>query len=142
MLFIVSEMKTKTRIFLGISISIFGAIACFSFLEFYSEYILKARDSEAKTNLSSYAMAQDAFFKEYQRYSKDTESIGYSQEGNLRGRLYISRESLPAEVVRLISLDQEPFVDQNAFRVLYVMGSGSEIRVFSIDQNKVVSRLK
>lgn len=135
-------MKTQTRILLGLSALIFGAVACYGVLEFSSDYILRARDSEAKTVLSSYATAQRAFFTEYQRYSNDAQAIGYSPEGKLRGKLYTYREELPSKVVSLISRDQEPFINQDGFRVLYVMDQDDEIRIFSIDQNKVVSRLK
>lgn len=135
-------MKKQTRVLLGLCILIFGAVAGYSFLQFFSESILRARDSEAKTILSSYVSAQDAFFTEYHSYSKKPEAIGYSPEGKLRGKLYTSRDELPAEVSRLIYQNQEPYIDQNSFRVLYVMGEGSDIRIFSVDQKKVFSRLR
>jgi hypothetical protein len=135
-------MKKQTRVLVGLCILVFGAIACYSFLQFFSEYILRARDSEAKTVLSSYVAAQNAFFTEYHSYSKQAEAIGYSAEGKLSGKLYTSRDDLPAEVSRLIYQSQEPYIAQDSFRVLYVMGEGSDIRIFSVDQKKVFSRLR
>lgn len=44
----------------------------------------KARQSEAKTQLSSLYTAQKAFFAEYTAYDSRFQATGYSPEGNLR----------------------------------------------------------
>lgn len=68
---------------LMVVVAIIGILAAIA-IPSVGKYMAKARQTEAKTNLSSVYTAEKAFFAEYNSYSARFESIGYSPEGQLR----------------------------------------------------------
>lgn len=135
-------MKKQTRIIFGLCALIAGAVACFVVLENIGPYMAKARASEAKTMLSSWASAQNAFYAEYKEYTGDSSKIGFLPEGNLRGKLYTSERELPEEIAQRLPQDIRPFVAKDSYLVIYVMDDGTAKRVFSINQNKAIRQLE
>src|SRR5882672_11361809 len=64
-------------------IGILAAVAVPNFQKFQA----KARQSEAKSQLSALYSAEKAFFAEWNMYFEDFRDIGYAPEGNLRYRV-------------------------------------------------------
>lgn len=64
-------------------IGILSAVAIPNFQKFQA----KARQSEAKTNLSAIYTAEKAFFAEWTQYFADFRDIGYTPEGEFRYRI-------------------------------------------------------
>lgn len=68
---------------LMVVVAIIGVLASIA-VPAVNKYIAKARQSEAKTNLSSLYTSEKAFYAEYTTYDSRFEAIGYSPEGQLR----------------------------------------------------------
>lgn len=64
-------------------VAIIGILASLA-IPSIGKYMAKARQSEAKTQLSSLYTAEKAFFAEYTAYDARFAAIGYSPEGKLR----------------------------------------------------------
>lgn len=71
---------------LMVVVAIIGVLASIAVPK-VSKYIAKARQSEAKTQLSSLYTSEKAFFAEYTAYHGMFGAIGYSPEGELRYNL-------------------------------------------------------
>nr|BFD59019.1 hypothetical protein CKG001_11260 [Bdellovibrio sp. CKG001] len=68
---------------LMVVVAIIGVLASIAVPQ-VNKYIAKARQSEAKTTLSSIYTSEKAFFAEYSAYHDMFGAIGYSPEGKLR----------------------------------------------------------
>jgi type IV pilus assembly protein PilA len=68
---------------LMVVVAIIGVLASIA-VPAVNKYIAKARQSEAKTNLSSLYTSEKAFYAEYTIYDTRFAAIGYSPEGQLR----------------------------------------------------------
>jgi type IV pilus assembly protein PilA len=68
---------------LMVVVAIIGVLASIA-VPAVNKYIAKARQSEAKTNLSSLYTSEKAFYAEYTTYDSRFAAIGYSPEGQLR----------------------------------------------------------
>lgn len=68
---------------LMVVVAIIGILASLA-IPSIGKYMAKARQSEAKTQLSSLYTAEKAFFAEYTAYDSRFGAIGYSPEGKLR----------------------------------------------------------
>jgi type IV pilus assembly protein PilA len=68
---------------LMVVVAIIGILASIA-IPSIGKYMAKARQSEAKTQLSSLYTAEKAFFAEYTQYDSRFGAIGYSPEGKLR----------------------------------------------------------
>ena len=68
---------------LMVVVAIIGVLAAVA-VPNVTKYIAKARQSEAKTNLSSIYTSEKAFYAEYNAYHNMFGAIGYSPEGKLR----------------------------------------------------------
>lgn len=68
---------------LMVVVAIIGILASLA-IPSIGKYMAKARQSEAKTQLSSLYTAEKAFFAEYTAYDSRFQAIGYSPEGKLR----------------------------------------------------------
>lgn len=68
---------------LMVVVAIIGILASIA-IPSINKYMAKARQSEAKTNLSSLYTAEKAFFTEYNTYDSRFAAIGYTPEGALR----------------------------------------------------------
>jgi len=68
---------------LMVVVAIIGILASLA-IPSIGKYMAKARQSEAKTQLSSLYTSEKAFFAEYTAYDSRFGSIGYSPEGSLR----------------------------------------------------------
>jgi type IV pilus assembly protein PilA len=64
-------------------VAIIGVLAAIA-IPSVNKYIAKARQSEAKTNLSSLYTSEKAFYAEYSAYHHMFGAVGYSPEGKLR----------------------------------------------------------
>lgn len=134
-------MKKQTWNFVGLGALILGAFLCYGALEFFSDFMAKARASEANTMLSSWATAQSAFYAEYKEYSDDSSKMGFSPEGNLRGKLYTSERELPEEIAQRLPQDMIPFMSKDSYLVLYIMEESGAKHVFSVNQDKIFRQL-
>jgi type IV pilus assembly protein PilA len=81
-------MKNKNQagfslVELMVVVAIIGILASLA-IPSIGKYMAKARQSEAKTQLSSLYTAEKAFFAEYTAYDPRFLAIGYSPEGKLR----------------------------------------------------------
>lgn len=68
---------------LMVVVAIIGVLASIA-VPAINKYLAKARQSEAKTNLSSLYTSEKAFYAEYTAYHTMFGAIGYSPEGKLR----------------------------------------------------------
>ncbi|MCX7979219.1 MAG: prepilin-type N-terminal cleavage/methylation domain-containing protein [Bdellovibrionaceae bacterium] len=68
---------------LMVVVAIIGVLAMIG-IPSINKYMAKARQSEAKTNLSSLYTANKAFFAEYNTYDNRFQIIGFLPEGKLR----------------------------------------------------------
>lgn len=68
---------------LMVVVAIIGILAAIAVPQ-VNKYMAKARQSEAKTNLSSLYTSEKAFFSEYNVYDNRFQAIGYSPEGMIR----------------------------------------------------------
>ena len=68
---------------LMVVVAIIGILASLA-IPSVGKYMAKARQSEAKTQLSSFYTAEKAFFAEYSAYHSAFGALGYSPEGKLR----------------------------------------------------------
>lgn len=68
---------------LMVVVAIIGVLASIA-VPSINKYLAKARQSEAKTNLSSLYTSEKAFFAEYTAYHGMFGAIGYAPEGKLR----------------------------------------------------------
>lgn len=82
----VSRLKSQagfSLVELMVVVAIIGILASLA-IPSVGKYMAKARQSEAKTQLSSLYTAEKAFFAEYTVYDSRFGAIGYSPEGKLR----------------------------------------------------------
>jgi type IV pilus assembly protein PilA len=85
------EMNHKSRTSQGgfslvelmVVVAIIGVLASIA-VPAVNKYIAKARQSEAKTNLSSLYTSEKAFYAEYTAFDPRFAAVGYSPEGQLR----------------------------------------------------------
>ncbi|WP_413290813.1 hypothetical protein [Bdellovibrio sp. HCB337] len=117
-----------------------GAVFRLGIYEFFREYMAKARESEAKTQLSSFYTAEQAFYAEFKEYSADHAKIGYSPEGQLRGKFYYSLDQVPVEIASKLPSEAKPYFEKDAYRVLCLMAYDETLVAFTIDHNKVLQR--
>nr|BFD67698.1 hypothetical protein HAGR004_27200 [Bdellovibrio sp. HAGR004] len=68
---------------LMVVVAIIGILASIA-IPSINKYMAKARQSEAKTNLSSLYTAEKAFYTEYNTYDSRFAAVGYTPEGSLR----------------------------------------------------------
>ena len=68
---------------LMVVVAIIGVLATIA-IPSIGKYIAKARQTEAKTGLSSLYTSEKAFYAEYNAYHSSFQAIGYSPEGRLR----------------------------------------------------------
>lgn len=68
---------------LMVVVAIIGVLATIA-IPSVGKYIAKARQSEAKTGLSSLYTSEKAFYAEYNAYHSAFAAVGYSPEGQLR----------------------------------------------------------
>lgn len=68
---------------LMVVVAIIGVLAAIA-IPNVNKYIAKARQTEAKTNLSSLYTSEKAFYAEYNAYHSMFGAVGYSPEGKLR----------------------------------------------------------
>lgn len=68
---------------LMVVVSIIGILAAIA-IPSVTKYMAKARQSEAKSNLSSLYTAEKAFFAEYNTFDSRFAAIGFTPEGQLR----------------------------------------------------------
>lgn len=68
---------------LMVVVAIIGILAAIA-IPSVSKYMAKARQSEAKTNLSSLYTAEKAFYAEYNTFDNRFAAVGYTPEGQLR----------------------------------------------------------
>jgi len=68
---------------LMVVVAIIGILASLA-IPSIGKYMAKARQSEAKTQLSSLYTAEKAFYAEYTAYDPRFQAVGYSPEGKLR----------------------------------------------------------
>lgn len=80
---------------LMVVVAIIGILAAMSVGQVQKQ-IAKARQTEAKTNLSALYTAEKAFQAEFQSYCTDFGAIGLSYEGNLRYTVGFSADDVPS----------------------------------------------
>lgn len=68
---------------LMVVVAIIGILAAVA-VPSVNKYMAKARQSEAKTNLSSLFTSEKAFYAEYNTYDSRFAAVGYSPEGQMR----------------------------------------------------------
>lgn len=78
-----TSQKGFSLVELMVVVAIIGVLASIAVPQ-VNKYIAKARQSEAKTMLSSIYTSEKAFFAEYSAYHDMFGAIGYSPEGKLR----------------------------------------------------------
>ncbi len=79
---------------LMVVVAIIGVLASIA-VPSINKYLAKARQSEAKTNLSSIYTSEKAFYAEYTAYHTMFGAIGYSPEGKLRYNVGFSAAGTP-----------------------------------------------
>lgn len=84
---------------LMVVVAIIGILATLA-IPSVGKYMAKARQSEAKTQLSSLYTAEKAFYAEYTAYDSRFGTIGYSPEGKLRYNVGFSAAGFQAGVAQ------------------------------------------
>ncbi|MEK2644825.1 type IV pilin protein [Bdellovibrio sp. BCCA] len=80
---------------LMVVVAIIGILAAIA-VPSVNKYMAKARQSEAKTNLSSLYTAEKAFYAEYNVYDSRFAAIGYSPEGTMRYNIGFNANGIQA----------------------------------------------
>lgn len=80
---------------LMVVVAIIGILAAVA-VPSVNKYMAKARQSEAKTNLSSLFTSEKAFYAEYNTYDSRFAAVGYSPEGQLRYNIGFSADGVQA----------------------------------------------
>ena len=75
-----NNSKGFTLIELMIVVAIIGILAAIAIPNFL-KYQCKARQSEAKTNLGSMRVSEEAYYAEYDTYTNDTQRMGFDVKG-------------------------------------------------------------
>ncbi|MFV3410204.1 type IV pilin protein [Bdellovibrio bacteriovorus] len=78
---------------LMVVVAIIGILASIA-IPSINKYMAKARQSEAKTNLSSLYTAEKAFLVEFNTYTGGFQVVGYNPEGQLRYRVGFTGEGV------------------------------------------------
>lgn len=110
-------MKKKIALVSVSTLAIIVLVIAF-WVKFVTPYLQKAREAEAKLNLSAVYTGQNSFQSVFGRYSESFEEIGYRPEGAGRFQLYISPKTLPENVRDVLKEDQKPEVSEKHFRAL------------------------
>lgn len=79
----VNNQRGFSLVELMVVVAIIGVLAAIAVPQ-VNKYIAKARQSEAKTALSSLYTSEKAFYAEYSAYHDQFGAIGYSPEGRMR----------------------------------------------------------
>lgn len=82
---------------LMVVVAIIGILASIA-IPSINKYMAKARQSEAKTNLSSLYTSEKAFYAEYNTYDSRFAAVGYTPEGQLRYNIGFSGAGVIAGV--------------------------------------------
>lgn len=80
---------------LMVVVAIIGILAAVA-VPSVNKYMAKARQSEAKTNLSSLYTSEKAFYAEYNTYDTRFAAVGYAPEGQLRYNIGFSGAGIQA----------------------------------------------
>lgn len=81
---------------LMVVVAIIGILAAVA-VPSVNKYMAKARQSEAKTNLSSLFTSEKAFYAEYNTYDSRFAAVGYSPEGQIRYNIGFSAAGAQAD---------------------------------------------
>lgn len=84
---------------LMVVVAIIGVLASIA-VPAINKYLAKARQSEAKTNLSSLYTSEKSFYAEYTAYDTRFDAVGYSPEGKLRYNVGFSANHFNAGVAQ------------------------------------------
>lgn len=114
-----------------------GFLVCFAILQ----CLETARESEVKVQLEAIARAQRAYYLESKEYSDDYQRMGYFPEGQLREKVFFSKEKLPPEFRSNLPGEVSPFVGKDSFRILYVMKTGENLQFFSLDDKNIYKKI-
>jgi|GEM_PF-509006 len=118
-----------------LGLGIIAAIAIPNFLRFQA----KARQSEARANLSSIYNKQMEFYFQQNRYAQSFEELDWSPIGITRYAYFLNEGSStqPADKVYHLPEGVEAYVDEYGFQVIAVgnIDSDEELDVWMIDTN-------
>jgi len=110
-------------------------LTCFALWKFIGiPYVRKANESEALTNLASLISALEAYHREYGSYSSDYRALGYSPEGKLRSKIYMTMDGAPQNLKLRLSPDEMPLISKDNYRIIAVFDETSKI--FIKEKNK------
>ncbi|MDG0817771.1 type IV pilin protein [Bdellovibrio svalbardensis] len=112
---------------LMVVVAIIGVLASIA-IPSINRYIAKARQTEAKTNLSTLYTSEKAFFAEYNVYDSRFGAVGYIPEGNLRYNVGFSGVGTQAGIANGYStIPSVTFVSASAYCLggAAVMGAGT-----------------
>lgn len=117
-------------------IGILAAIAIPNFLKFQS----KAKQSEAKSNLSAIFVCEIAYFGENECYGRTFEGIGWHPEGTYRYAYFLGDDVVQPFAGPSYQLPEgiDAYVDENGFKAIAVgnIDADPDLDVWVIDQDK------
>ncbi len=109
----IRNTKGFSLVELMVVVAIIGILAAIA-VPNVTKYMMKARQSEAKTNLAAIYSAEKALFVEYNGYSTRFSAIGYAPEGQLRYRtgFGLDQTTLASLGPAYTAIAQAPFTAQ------------------------------
>lgn len=128
------------------SLKIFGLLF-FAFIAFWG-YIgwdglrtmkRKVIEAEAKGNLVSLYTTEEAYKKEYKKYSADFKEIAFTSEGKRGIQYYLEVDKIPQDLRGRLTPDELPVVSADKFRALAIISRDDGITVIAIDNTKKIS---
>jgi len=129
-------------LFIGIPVvGILAAIAIPNFLKFQA----KARQSEAKTNLSAIFTTQIAYYGEFETYASKFDDLQWEPYGTTRYAYFLPNQVIQPTQGTPISLplDVEPYVDGESFMIIAVgnIDNDDDLDVWTMDDGKMLNNV-
>lgn len=129
----------KITLWVVVSISVLFMLMLWGAWKYSSEKMEKAREAEAKMNLATIYTSEQAFGREYFKFSADLEELGFVPEGEGDIQYFLDADDIPADLKLKLSPDELPMVADDGFRALAIITRDDGITVLTIDSSKKIS---
>jgi hypothetical protein len=136
-----ARLEMATRV-LSIAILIAIAVGWF-FSGELDEFMEKAYESGAKTNLSDLVTAQNAFHHEYQKYSNNYRDLGLVVPQCRGCQIFLTKESIPPKYLDALKDNELPYTHDHSFKSLMVVKNKSRdvVNFWTADHEGQIKKL-
>ncbi|MEN0060110.1 MAG: hypothetical protein AAGB31_14825 [Bdellovibrio sp.] len=131
----------KNRIFTAIGVLVLG-LGAYWLTGPAKTFIDKGKDSEVKSLLNNYGVAEESYFASYKEFSADEGRLGFSSQ--VKGvKVFFLKDLVPAEYVNALPEASLPFVGKDSYRILVaVEKSNGQVEFWTMDEKRNPSKLK